>query len=124
VDIWHGDANGLYSGFVSSSASANQGGTSAADDGTFLRGTQVTNGSGKVTFKTIYPGYYRGRTVHIHVKVHVSGREVHTGQLFFDDTFTDTVFASTVPYSSRSARDTRNSNDSIYRSGGAASVLD
>ena len=126
VDIWHCDANGLYSGFVSASAGANRGSSasSRADDGTFLRGTQVTDAAGKVTFKTIYPGWYTGRTVHIHVKVHVSGKVVHTGQLFFDDTFTDTVFAGTVPYSSRGNRDTRNARDSIYSNGGSQSVLD
>ena len=63
--------------------------------------------SGKATFATIYPGWYQGRTVHIHVKVHVSGKVIHVGQLFFDDTFTDAVYAATAPYSSRSARATR-----------------
>jgi len=57
------------------------------------------------------------------VMVHVAGQVVHTGQLFFDDTTTDTVFAATEPYSSRGQRDTRNSNDGIYAGGGAASVL-
>jgi len=122
VDIWHSDATGLYSGFVDASAAAN-GGSDTTDDGTFMRGTQITDSSGKVTFQTVYPGWYRGRTVHIHVMVHVAGQVVHTGQLFFDDTTTDTVFAATEPYSSRGQRDTRNSNDGIYAGGGAASVL-
>ena len=122
VDIWHCDANGLYSGFVSASSGAN-GGSSTADDGTFLRGTQVAGADGKVTFKTIYPGWYRGRSVHIHVKVHAGGRTIHTGQLFFDDAFTDTVFRSTAPYSSRGTRDTRNANDGIFRGGGTSTVL-
>ena len=122
--IWHADTDGLYSGFVSSSASANGGGSSSpADDGTFLRGTQLTDANGQVTFETLYPGWYRGRTVHIHVMVHVSGSIVHTGQLFFDDTFTGTVYDSTAPYSSRAARDTRNANDGIYSGGGSASIL-
>ncbi len=123
VDIWHCDANGYYSGFVSQSAGANGGGSSTADDGTFLRGTQLTDSSGNVTFTTIYPGWYQGRTVHIHVKVHVNGSEIHTGQLFFDDSFTDEVFASTAPYSSRGARSLRNADDQIFAGGGDASTL-
>ncbi|TML08513.1 MAG: intradiol ring-cleavage dioxygenase [Actinobacteria bacterium] len=128
VDIWHADANGAYSGFVSASASANGGGgagrsSTGSDTSTFLRGTQLTDTSGNVSFATIYPGWYTGRTVHIHVKVHVSGKEIHTGQLFFDDTFTDTLYASTAPYSSRGARNVRNANDSIYSGGGAQSTL-
>jgi len=127
VDIWHADASGAYSGFVSASASANGGGaggsSSASDTSTFLRGTQLSDASGKVSFATIYPGWYTGRAVHIHVKVHVSGKEIHTGQLFFDDTFTDTVYASTAPYSARGARNVRNANDSIYSGGGAQSTL-
>ena len=127
VDIWHADASGAYSGFVSASSSANGGGggasSSGSDTSTFLRGTQLSDASGKVSFATIYPGWYTGRAVHIHVKVHVSGKEIHTGQLFFDDTFTDTVYASTAPYSSRGSRNVRNANDSIYSGGGAQSTL-
>lgn len=122
VDIWHCDANGLYSGFVSQSAGANSG-SSSADDGTFLRGTQVSDADGAVTFATIYPGWYRGRTVHIHLKVHAGGTVVHTGQLFFDDASTDTLYAGTAPYSSRATRDTLNANDSIYGGGGSQSTL-
>ena len=122
VDIWHCDANGFYSGFVSQSAAAN-GGTDLTDDGTFLRGTQLSDASGNVTFTTIYPGWYQGRTVHIHVKVHVNGSEIHTGQLFFDDSFTDEVFASTEPYASRGERQLRNEQDNIFQGGGDQSTL-
>ena len=85
VDIWHCDADGLYSGFVDASASANSGASDLSDSGTFLRGTQITDASGAVTFATIYPGWYQGRTVHIHTKVRADGGDIHTGQLFFDD---------------------------------------
>ncbi len=50
-----------------------------------MRGTQVSDATGRVEFATLYPGWYRGRTVHIHVKVHVGGNEVHTGQLGIRD---------------------------------------
>jgi protocatechuate 3,4-dioxygenase beta subunit len=131
VDIWHCDAEGIYSGFVAASTGGNGGGPgggpsgvgSGADDSTFLRGTQLTGSDGKVSFTTVYPGWYQGRTVHIHVKVHVGGKEIHTGQLFFDDEFTDAVYASTSPYSSRGERSTRNDDDSIFGDGGDASTL-
>ena len=109
VEVWHCDAVGNYSGFNA--------------PGKSCRGGLRTSSTGNVRFKTIYPGWYQGRTTHIHVKVHVSGKEIHTGQLFFDDSFTDTLFASTSPYSSRGTRNTRNANDSIYAGGGAQSTL-
>jgi protocatechuate 3,4-dioxygenase beta subunit len=123
VDVWHCDANGLYSGFVDQSAGSNRGATDLSDSGTFLRGTQLTEASGTATFATIYPGWYQGRTVHIHVKVHVDGNEIHTGQLFFDDSSTDEVYAANEPYSSRSQRTTRNDDDNIYGGGGDLSTL-
>jgi protocatechuate 3,4-dioxygenase beta subunit len=112
VDIWHASAGGKYSG-------------EAANDTvglTFLRGIQRTDAKGLALFTSVYPGWYQGRTVHIHVKVHVGGSVVHTGQLFFRDSFTDAVYRRT-PYSGRSARDVRNANDSIYLSGGSRSLL-
>jgi protocatechuate 3,4-dioxygenase beta subunit len=127
VDIWHCDAEGVYSGFVAASTGGGSGaggGGSGSDDSTFLRGTQVTGADGRVSFTTVYPGWYRGRTVHIHVKAHVSGKEIHTGQLFFDDDFTDTLYASTSPYSSRTGRDTRNAKDGIFAGGGDVSTLE
>jgi len=119
VDLWHCDAEGVYSGFVA--ASTGQG--SGTDDSIFLRGTQMTNGNGQVTFQTLYPGWYRGRTVHMHMKVHVGGNQIHTTQLFFDDDFTDQVYATTEPYASRNNREMLNSDDGIYRGGGEATTL-
>ena len=85
-------------------------------------GGQSSDAAGTAIFKTIYPGWYRGRTVHIHVKVHIGGNVVHTGQLYFPDRLTDTAHAA-APYSKRPGRDTRNANDSIYGAGGASSVV-
>ncbi len=87
-----------------------------------MRGIQPTNANGVAHFATVYPGWYQGRTVHIHVKVHLGGTVVHTGQLFFNDVLTDAVYAKT-PYSTRGARTTRNANDSIYVNGGSRSML-
>jgi protocatechuate 3,4-dioxygenase beta subunit len=111
VDIWHCDAPGTYSGFGAGRASR-----------TFMRGIQRTNASGVATFKTVYPGWYRGRTVHIHVKVHVRGNVVHTGQLYFPDRVTDAVYRK-APYSSRPNRDVRNADDMVFRNGGKRSLL-
>jgi protocatechuate 3,4-dioxygenase beta subunit len=93
VDIWHCDAGGVYAGFEAASKGGPPGGGSGpTDKHTYLRGIQLTNAHGACEFQTIYPGWYRGRTVHIHVKVHlhndVTGHVVHTGQLFFSDTLT------------------------------------
>jgi len=109
VDVWHCDALGAYSGFGAGSGNR-----------TFMRGVQRTDANGFATFQTVYPGWYQGRTVHIHVKVHVRGNVVHTGQLYFADRVTDTVFKRR-PYSN--ARTTRNSSDSVYRNGGKRSLL-
>src|ERR671933_331785 len=124
VDIWHCDAKGIYSGFESASVGEAPGGNAGpTDKQTFLRGIQRTNARGDCEFQTIYPGWYRGRTVHIHVKVHVGGAVVHTGQLYFPDTLTAKVFQA-APYKSRAAaRDTFNTDDSIYLSGGRQSTL-
>lgn len=111
VDIWHADAGGVYSGFGAGASSR-----------TFMRGIQPTDANGLATFVTVYPGWYQGRTVHIHVKVHVGGNVVHTGQLFFNDALTDAVYRA-KPYSNRPNRDTRNADDSIFVNGGKRSLL-
>ena len=111
VDIWHADAAGNYSGFGAGSGNR-----------TFMRGIQRTDANGVATFRTVYPGWYQGRAVHIHVKVHMRGRVVHTGQLFFSDSLTDRVYRN-APYNKRPKRTTPNANDSIFVNGGRRSML-
>jgi protocatechuate 3,4-dioxygenase beta subunit len=111
VDIWHADALGVYSGFGRGSGNR-----------TFLRGIQRTDANGLARFRSIYPGWYPGRTVHIHVMVHVGGNVVHTGQLYFPDALTDRVYRR-APYNRRPGRSTRNAADSIYVNGGRRSTL-
>src|SRR4029450_9359422 len=77
---------------------------------------------GLAQFRTIYPGWYEGRTVHIHVKVHVGGNVVHTGQLYFADSLTAGGYRR-APSSSRPNRATRNADDMIFRGGGSRSML-
>jgi len=127
VEIWHCDALGEYSGFVGNN------GHSEPDSGTFLRGGVLTNSSGLASITTVYPGWYRGRCVHIHLKVHTNvtltsdgsftgGQEIHTGQLFFNETIT-TAVARLSPYSANTVTRTTLAQDSIYDEGGAASGL-
>jgi hypothetical protein len=109
VDVWHCDAAGVYSGVQGSR-------------GAFLRGIQRTDAKGTAVFRTIYPGWYPGRTVHVHVKVSLGGNVVHTGQLYFPDAVTDAVYLR-APYRRRPNRDPRNAGDGIYRNGGRRSTL-
>jgi protocatechuate 3,4-dioxygenase beta subunit len=120
IDVWHCNAYGLYSDI-----STARGQSTDTTGQTFLRGYQVTDANGGTAFKTIYPGWYSGRTVHIHVKARyydAAGNKTYefNTQLFFDDALTDVVFAS-APYNSRGARNVRNAADSIY--GNNTSVL-
>ncbi len=96
VDIWQADAEGQYSGFE--------------DNETYLRGAQVTNSAGIAEFVTIYPGWYQGRTVHIHAKVHLDKQTVLTTQLFFDEKTQRAVYDS-GPYA---VGDTDNDSDSVF----------
>lgn len=77
VDLWHCDAAGQYSGY------ANQTGGVDTTGQTFMRGTQFAGDDGVVEFQTIYPGWYAGRTTHIHFKVFLDETTVLTGQIFF-----------------------------------------
>jgi hypothetical protein len=110
VDVWHCDALGVYSGVD-------------GDTGSFMRGVQRTDARGAARFDTVYPGWYSGRAVHIHVKVHAGGNEVHTGQLYFPDDVTARVYGR-APYSGRPGPDVRNADDPIYLGGGDRSTLE
>jgi protocatechuate 3,4-dioxygenase beta subunit len=119
VDLWQCDHLGVYSDVEDPSFNTK--------GKKFLRGYQVTDGEGRARFTTIYPGWYRGRTVHIHFKVR-SPRERQPGyeftsQFYFDDALTDRVFKE-APYLGRGERSTRNSGDGIFRRGGEQLMLD
>jgi protocatechuate 3,4-dioxygenase beta subunit len=111
VDIWHCDAGGLYSGFESASTGGAR--DERSDDERYLRGAQVTNKDGIAEFTTIYPGWYRGRTVHIHAKVHLDRSTVLTTQLFFDDDVSARVYER-EPYRSHGERDQFNDSDGLF----------
>lgn len=120
VDVWQCDANGQYSDV----SDANQGFDNTGKK--FLRGYQLTDANGIVQFQTIYPGWYSGRTVHVHFTIRTKGADSQgyqfTSQFFFDDTLTDQVHAL-QPYASKGQRDTRNANDNIFNGGGDQLLL-
>lgn len=115
VDVWHCDAEGVYSDSDRSTAGRK-----------FLRGHQLTDADGAARFTTIYPGWYPGRAVHIHFKVRgIAGPALgheFTSQLYFDDAVTDRVLAR-VPYSTKGERRVRNEQDGIFRRGGEHLML-
>lgn len=164
LEIWHCDAQGLYSGYTRMSGGPGGMGpppgrppgpppegmppgpppgmhgprmgmppkSEATDELTFLRGVQLADARGQVSFHTIFPGYYAGRCNHIHLKLHVGGRMenghyrggqvVHTGQLFFTET--DSLAAMTdVAYQRHGITRTTLEEDNVYATQrGAGSV--
>ena len=118
VDVWHCDAAGVYSDVTDPSFD-----TSGQK---WLRGFQRTDANGQVQFTTIYPGWYKGRAVHIHFKIRTDPAAARgydfTSQLYFDDALTDRVLAQ-APYAARGQRRQRNDDDGIYRNGGRQLML-
>lgn len=101
VDIWHCNTPGNYSGFGSQAGL------------TYMRGIQTTDANGQVTFLTTYPGWYMGRTHHIHVKVRPAGGSVATSQFYFDQRFNERV-NRIPPYTAHGQATTTNTTDGIY----------
>ena len=120
VDVWQCDALGVYSGVHDFNGRFDTRGKR------FLRGYQVTDADGRVRFLTLYPGWYPGRTVHIHFKIRTdpSARRGHefTSQLYFDDAVTDQVHAQ-APYAEKGLRRVRNARDGLFHDGGDQLVL-
>ncbi len=112
VDVWHCDAAGDYSAFQSMPGD------------TFLRGTQFTGADGVAEFATIYPGWYPGRTPHVHYKVFIGETTVLTSQLFFPDQASETVYRNAAPYAARGVQDRFNRADGIARRAGKAAVAE
>lgn len=116
VDIWHCDAKGIYSDEPTYNPGGGTGNVNTSGQ-KFLRGYQITDANGQVQFTTIYPGWYSGRTIHIHVRIRTySGTTVlgnFVSQIFFDETTNNTVLAQSA-YSRTTSRDTLNANDMVY----------
>jgi len=103
VDVWQTSYRGKYSGFASEGTAGQ----------TFLRGVQITPSSGIVRFQTIVPGWYPGRTAHLHVKIHPTPTTVLTSQLYFLPEVTETVYGL-PPYDVRGPSTTTNANDGFF----------
>ena len=107
VDIWHANSQGIYSAVKDFGTTGKK----------FLRGYQVTDNNGTVRFTTIYPGWYQGRTIHIHDKVRTfNGLEKTlewTAQLYFNDSINQQVHMQ-PPYSNHGPPQTMNEEDGIY----------
>lgn len=120
VDIWHCNADGVYSDVINSTDN-----TTTYCGSSFLRGYQVTDANGVVRFVSVFPGWYGGRTIHIHANIRTfdsagNTASEHQTQLFFKEWLIAQVYASD-PYLARAAsRDTTNSNDTIYNSAGVS----
>jgi protocatechuate 3,4-dioxygenase beta subunit len=117
VDVWHCDAQGRYSGFGDAPGREPP---AALKTARFLRGTQPVDAGGVAAFKTVYPGWYEGRTTHIHYKVWLGGRSLLTSQVFLPDALNEFLYLQAADYKRGRARDTLNSNDGIAQQGGEA----
>jgi len=115
VDIWHASYDGKYSGYQAEGTIGQ----------TWLRGIQYTNSAGEANFTSIFPGWYVGRCVHIHIEVYVGGNNnanrKHTGQLFFPDSTVQSM-RSVSPYTQNTPTPMWNAQDGIYNGGNGAST--
>ena len=109
VDIWHCNAAGLYSGYAGQGDNRR---TSTVGT-TYLRGTLLADAGGITAFRTVYPGWYEGRTTHIHFKVISGTRTVLTSQFFLPDALSEFLYTSLPDYKRAQLRQTLNRNDGI-----------
>lgn len=140
IDIWHCDAVGVYSSYTGYDNGEmppvdENGHAAPTDRSTWLRGVQLTDAEGVATFRTIVPGWYTGRSIHIHVRTvtgakaaggTVQGGHVsHTGQLYVPEDFSERI-AKTPPYSENPIRRVTNDEDMLYTGGneGPATLMD
>jgi len=107
VELWHCDATGDYSAFAD-----NGGAKDEAEGTTFLRGSQTAGDDGIVEFLTILPGWYSGRAVHIHMRVHLDDETVLTTQLYFDAEQLMPVYEEAA-YADNGPPDTSNESDGV-----------
>ena len=121
VYIWHCDKDGIYSGYATST---NAGSTST----TFLRGVQVTDSDGQVTFTTIFPGWYAGRITHIHAQVYLNdelqqGSAVATTQFAFPVDITAAVYGTSLYTKGQNTSVTSFSADNVFSDGTSTEML-
>ncbi|MBS1536708.1 MAG: T9SS type A sorting domain-containing protein [Bacteroidetes bacterium] len=110
VNIWHCDKDGLYSGY---SQTNNEGQAGL----TYLRGYQITDAFGEVEFITILPGWYNGRTCHIHFQVFVSSSYAAISQLTFDMQTKNSIYSANPTLYTKGVDPLAPINDNIFSDG-------
>jgi protocatechuate 3,4-dioxygenase beta subunit len=110
VKIWHTQLTGSYSGNTPNPGMCLKDQADSAKH--YFRGVQTTDAEGRVDFDTCFPGWYRGRTVHIHFTVTLDGKSF-TSQLVFDQSLVQEIFSSHPEYSPFGQPDTTNANDNV-----------
>jgi protocatechuate 3,4-dioxygenase beta subunit len=120
VYIWHCTADGHYSAY----SSGMNGGDYA--DRSYLRGVQVADSSGAVTFQTVLPGRYSGRAFHIHFRVYgddTYGDTLLTSQMGLDDDLIDALYGAAEGYATSVQNDTDIAEDNIFSDGADHQML-
>ena len=120
VEIWHADTRGVYSGRAAGMCNADDQDASSL---AFLRGRQISDAEGRVNFLSIYPGWYSGRTVHVHLRIVIEGMELLVTQLLFDEPLSDIVYQGHPDYAARPQRDTMNGSDSVFSAAEASEFI-
>jgi len=110
--IWHTQLTGSYSGDTPNPGMCVKDQADSARH--YFRGVQTTDASGRVDFDTCFPGWYSGRTIHIHFTVRRGNTAYVTSQLYWPDDLCDEIIGGEPVYSDRGQRDTKNSDDGIY----------
>ncbi len=121
VDIWHTSATGFYSG--SDAPDLCTLGDAGARAARYHRGIQITDAAGRADFDTCFPGWYSGRTIHIHFTVRANGQEYLTSQLYFEDALSDEIVNGQPVYQDRGTRDTTNADDGLIPQAGQADFI-
>ncbi len=113
VDVWHCNADGYYSGFTTNAHLGMQNNTTAR----WLRGIQLSDANGEVEFLTKFPGWYPGRTVHIHFQVYLSSMLQVTSQFCFPTTEKNVLLTTEAPYTTWGADPVAPGNDGVFADG-------
>lgn len=118
VDIWHCDADGNYSEYGGTNMQ-----TANYQSVHFLRGRQISDLNGLVSFASIFPGWYGGRAVHIHVHIYnASGKSLLVTQIAFPAAVCDTVFTTATSFYKKGKADTTNERDNVFSDGFATQL--
>jgi protocatechuate 3,4-dioxygenase beta subunit len=115
VDIWHTSNDGFYSGEEAQEMCTQ--GNEEAIAASWFRGVQTTDTNGRADFNSCFPGWYSGRTIHIHTTIRWAGQEYLTSQLFFEQSLSDSICGEHPDYAPRGTPDTTNETDGVARVG-------